>query len=44
MKKMKYSNPKTEIVVIESGFVMLPPSPGGEYNPAPARNNMGAIE
>ena len=39
MKKM-YNTPKIETTQIVSGSMMLPESPGSEYNPAPVRRNV----
>ena len=38
MKKMKYTTPQLAVeVIVPDMFVMLPDSPGGQYNPAPGR-------
>ena len=40
-KKKMYNTPKIEVEKVGSDiFVMTPPSPGSEYNPAPARHSV----
>ena len=37
MKKNQYIQPKVETMVLGSGALMIPSSPGEDYNPAPPR-------